>query len=567
MNWSFELAPRRVALLAVLSLALAACKGEKGDTGDTGAVGPTGPAGTTGTTGPAGAPGPGGKSSLTLNTVEAAGPNCPTGGVRVDFGLDANDNNVLDVGEVDPLRVSYLCNGPAGPQGSQGLQGSPGMPGADGKNTLAATSTEAPGSHCATGGIKVEHGVDADGNGTLDPGEVTASLTQYVCNGAQGTQGIQGLQGTPGTNGTNGADGRNSLTATAIEAAGTNCANGGAKIDFGVDANGNGVLDPGEVNASLRRFVCNGAAGAPGGAGPAGPAGTLGAYGDGSAGALNVAANTDWSTSPPSGNLQFTDVTVAAGFTLTVPSGTVIRATGNVTINGTINVGTGTADSGQFRPSAGVATSAAGNPAAGVGLSRLSAAQLVRLPVQGGGAGARNATCTGGEGGGAFAIFAKGTVSIAGSGNIFANGANSVQTLASPSTAGGTGCGGGAGGVIVVIGKTSLSLAGAIRANAGNGSSGFDGNLGNTEGGGGGGGGGVIHLLSSAAPSVTGTASTTAGTGGASAGTGATTNAGGGGGGCAGTGGAGGTTGVASGSGAAGYLIITTAPTPEALLL
>ncbi|HYV48845.1 MAG TPA: collagen-like protein [Myxococcaceae bacterium] len=649
MNWSFEVAPRRVALLAVLSLALAACKGEKGDTGDTGAPGAVGPEGAAGLTGPQGPQGAGGKNAATLNTVEPAGANCATGGVRVDFGLDADGNGVLDPGEVDPLRVSYLCNGPQGAQGNQGSQGLPGAPGADGKNTLSATSVEAPGANCVTGGVKVEHGVDADGNGTLDPGEVTASLTQYVCNGAQGPQGIQGAQGAAGTNGTNGTNGRNSLSATTVESPGANCATGGVKVeygldvngngvleiaevnaaltryvcngaqgpqgiqgaqgsqgaqgaqgaagtaganglssltatavespsancatggtrvDYGVDTNGNGVLDAAEVNASLRRYVCNGAQGPQGIAGAQGTAGTLGAYGDGSGGALNITNPTDWNATPPANaNLQFTDISVTAGVTFTVPSGTVLRATGNVTISGTINVLPGTTDNGQFRPPPGVALGAATQPTAGLAIPKLTAVHLVRLPIYGGGAGARNATCTGGEGGGSFAIFAKGTVNITASGSIFANGRDSVN----PATGavGVVGCGGGAGGVIVIIGKTSLTMAGAVRANAGNGSSGFDMNFGNFEGGGGGGGGGIIHFLSSAAPAVTGTISATAGTGGTTGqGTGGPgVFAGGGGGACGGNGGAGAVAVGTAGAGAPGFSLTTTSPTPESLLL
>jgi hypothetical protein len=64
-----------------------------------------------------------------------------------------------------------------------------------------------------------------------------------------------GAMGAAGTNGTNGL---NALIKTTTEAAGANCANGGTKIETGLDANGNGVLDAGEVNASQTKYVCNG---------------------------------------------------------------------------------------------------------------------------------------------------------------------------------------------------------------------------------------------------------------------------------------------------------------------
>ena len=64
-----------------------------------------------------------------------------------------------------------------------------------------------------------------------------------------------GAMGAAGTNGTNGL---NALIKTTTEAAGANCANGGTKIETGLDANSNGVLDAGEVNTSQTQYVCNG---------------------------------------------------------------------------------------------------------------------------------------------------------------------------------------------------------------------------------------------------------------------------------------------------------------------
>src|SRR4051812_18839566 len=86
-------------------------------------------------------------------------------------------------------------------------------------------------------------------------------------------------------------------------------------------------------------------AGGDGGTGPARPAGTDGSiriYGDGSAGSLTISANTNWAAVPPNAahNYQFTNLTIASGFPLTVPSGLVIRASGTVTNNGTISVQT-----------------------------------------------------------------------------------------------------------------------------------------------------------------------------------------------------------------------------------
>ena len=59
----------------------------------------------------------------------------------------------------------------SGPQGSNGL------------TALIKTTTEPAGANCATGGTKIETGLDANNNGVLDIAEVNASQTTYVCNG------------------------------------------------------------------------------------------------------------------------------------------------------------------------------------------------------------------------------------------------------------------------------------------------------------------------------------------------------------------------------------------------
>lgn len=57
-------------------------------------------------------------------------------------------------------------------------------PGTDGLNALIKLTAETAGANCAAGGSKVETGLDADRNGTLEAGEVNAAQTRYVCNGA-----------------------------------------------------------------------------------------------------------------------------------------------------------------------------------------------------------------------------------------------------------------------------------------------------------------------------------------------------------------------------------------------
>lgn len=320
-----------------------------------------------------------------------------------------------------------------------------------------------------------------------------------------------------------------------------------------------------------------GAQGSQGAQGPQGPAGALGIYGDGSAGALTVPVGNTLDLANAAvlnaqsfkTNFQFTTVNIAG--TLIVPSGTVIRATGNVTVSGTISVSTAAAsEGGMTHP--GVSNRSAGVFHGGRGLFLLQASNL-RNTVVGGGAGhTPNRSNVGGEGGGALFIYSQGGVSITSSGSIFANG-NSAPNF-SCTAAHCEGAGGGGGGVVVIIGKSSLSVSGAVRANGGNGSFATSSSTTMVYGGGGGGGGGIIHLLSSSPIVVSGTLQTDGGSGASNAGSSASnvTTPGGGGGASGGSGGSGGGN-LSNGSsvnaptaGAPGVVIQTVAPAPENLI-
>ena len=372
-----------------------------------------------------------------------------------------------------------------------------------------------------------------------------------------------------------GSAGLTTLIRTSVESPGANCATGGMKAEFGLDANGNGVLDGNEVNAAMTRYVCNGAVGPQGqqgqqgATGPQGPSGSLAAYGDGSAGSLTVSSGNILDLTTPAGynslagrhHLQFTNINIAGE--LRVPSGVTLRATGTVTISGTIRVSPGT-ESGH----PGVALSSAALVQGGKGLSLLSAAQIVRISSAGGGAGFRTniAVNTGGEGGGAFSIFAQGGINITSSGSILANGSDGVRAVSGNVA----GSGGGAGGVIVLASKSTITVAGNIRANGGKGADGFD-SGGTADGGGGGGGGGIVHLIATSAPSVTGSIQVNGGAGGLTAGTVTTSiTPGGGGGGAGGSGGNGANfqlsgTYTAAQPGQNGLYLTTVVPSPENL--
>jgi hypothetical protein len=98
----------------------------------TGPQGQAGAAGSQGQAGATGTQGANGLNALTKTTVEPAGANCTTGGVKLEFGPDANANGILDAGEIVPALTKYVCNGAVGPQGPIGLPGIQGLAGVAG---------------------------------------------------------------------------------------------------------------------------------------------------------------------------------------------------------------------------------------------------------------------------------------------------------------------------------------------------------------------------------------------------------------------------------------------------
>ena len=111
--------------------------------------------------------------------IEPAGAHCAEGGTMLLGGLDANDDGVLETNEVQSTQ--YVCN-------STSLQ-----------PILTALSPDLTKTHCPSGGVQVQVGQDLNGNGTLDPGEVTS--VGYLCNGADGAQGPAGTNGATGATG------------------------------------------------------------------------------------------------------------------------------------------------------------------------------------------------------------------------------------------------------------------------------------------------------------------------------------------------------------------------------
>lgn len=286
--------------------------------------------------------------------------------------------------------------------------------------------------------------------------------------------------------------------------------------------------------------------------------------GDGSAGDLyvgigifrNLTTNGSAALLPAGANLNFNNITIEG--TLLIPSGMVLKASGNVTINGTIAILPATNTS---MPHPGIANSAADLNQGGAGLYFFQAASLVKAPLQSGGSGKLPVLGTGGAGGGGLTIYAKGNITIGSSGILDLRGRNGEN----PQTAGIgiNGTGGGAGGVVVLAAKGNITNNGNILATGGNGANGFNGNGGFGEGGGGGGGGGIVVMITNGTVSA-GNVNVNGGAAGSNASAvppNTTLNLGGGGGACGGSGGSGGGTLPGNGgtvtptAGSAGYSI------------
>jgi len=255
--------------------------GATGPAGATGAQGPAGVAGPQGPQGIQGATGPIGPSGLNGNSIlNGSNPPIATTGVDGDFYINTSNNTIYGPKSngVWPAGVSMI--GPTGPVGAQGLTGATGPAGAQGPQGLTGATgpTGAQGPQGLTGATGPA--------GAQGPQGLTGAT------GPAGPQGAQGIQGVAGVNGLN------ALVKTTVEPAGINCATGGTKVETGIDANNNGILEAGEVNAAQTTYVCNGATGTAGVQGPQGPAGPTGPQGaQGPAGSLangSAAGNTPY---------------------------------------------------------------------------------------------------------------------------------------------------------------------------------------------------------------------------------------------------------------------------------
>jgi len=212
--------------------------------------------------------------TLVENKQELPGENCEFGGVHMLVGYDDDNDRILDPEEVDGS--TYLCN--------EVIL----IPG----ETSLFVSRDATVAECPHGGYLFSSGLDHNYDNVLSPSEVTD--TALVCNGVDGFTGLvesapysgaecseQGgyimttgldldydgildpgeVEATSiicnGQDGFLGYDGKNSLVR--VTDAGSTCPEGGFQFEVGLDQNENGVLDASEVQS--REYICDGSDG------------------------------------------------------------------------------------------------------------------------------------------------------------------------------------------------------------------------------------------------------------------------------------------------------------------
>lgn len=141
----------KIHILLFFLISIVACSVEDGTNGMDGIDGVDGVDGSNGL------------NSLIKTAIEQPGTNCPNGGYQLNFGLDSNNNGVLDNNEISS--TEYLCNTDP----------------ADGLTSLISTIIEQPGDNCVNGGYRLEVGLDSNANGLLDASEISTS--EYLCNG------------------------------------------------------------------------------------------------------------------------------------------------------------------------------------------------------------------------------------------------------------------------------------------------------------------------------------------------------------------------------------------------
>jgi hypothetical protein len=125
----------------------------------------------------------GSSSLVNVTNLIIGDENCPTGGIKLDFGVDLNTDGMLSSSEISS--TAFVCNGLDGKDGEDGTSA-----------LVEVTAISVESSECLYGGVLVTNGYDLNGNGTLEGSEIAG--TTIVCNGTNGTNGTDGTDGTDG---------------------------------------------------------------------------------------------------------------------------------------------------------------------------------------------------------------------------------------------------------------------------------------------------------------------------------------------------------------------------------
>lgn len=148
-----------------------------------------------------------GLADSAVQVLAISNEQCPSGGVEIRLGIDADSDGILDPEEVDPARTVTVCHG-------------------ESNNTLFAIS-DASAEDCPMGGNELSLGWDENGDGNLSASELTDQYT--LCEGADIGHLLVDSYGIP---------------------AGEECAIGGEVVSIGLDLNANGSLEDTEVTSS-----------------------------------------------------------------------------------------------------------------------------------------------------------------------------------------------------------------------------------------------------------------------------------------------------------------------------
>lgn len=101
-----------------------------------------------------------------------------------------------------------------------------------GSRTLVKSSIIPASEQCTSGGLEIAMGTDLNGNGSLEPNEITGYQT--ICNGSIGNASLIDIKSIP---------------------SGAHCANGGSEFTIGMDVNGDSKLSESEIIETS--FMCN----------------------------------------------------------------------------------------------------------------------------------------------------------------------------------------------------------------------------------------------------------------------------------------------------------------------